>query len=362
MKNEILNAEGAIDANGWLHLIAYGRVPVDVETSDGRMVNLVQVYDRDGIQTIVNRFREQQQAQQADGRWSGLLLDWDHFSSDTDKTSEAAGWIMDVEMRDDGLWGRIDWSQKGRDAVIGKAYKFASVTHSLADAEMMGDGEIRPLSIKKAALTNEPRNRLLKPYDAELVNRATAAREKTLAVVAGSDSLPLEAVNAAADQTEGAMDYKAKLVEMLGIPADSSDEAIVAAIEAHAKAMHEMEDRAKKADEVMSGYASDKEQMQNRIKDLEGKLVDSDLAEHADVIGNADEIRDALLNNRDATLKVLRSVSKPTAKLLHNRGGQPVASGNDSQVAAVNEIRNRDKISFDEAWDRARREKPELFK
>jgi hypothetical protein len=361
MKLEILNAEGNLDPSGWLHLIAFGRVPVDIETADGRNVHLVQVYDRDGVQTIVNNFRSMQEQQSAAGRWSGLLLDWDHFSSDTDKTSEAAGWIMDVEMRDDGLWGRIDWSEKGREAVVGKAYKFASVTHSLADAEMMGDGDIRPLSIKKAALTNEPRNRLLKPYDVELVNRAV---QKSVDDQKEADSLTTQADSAGAENAqEVVMDYKAAIIEFLGIPADSSDEAISAALLAHKSKMGEMEDAMKKQmDEMQSGYASKEEQMQNRIKALETALVESDMIEHKDVIANADTIREALLKNRDATLAVLKSVAKPSGKLLHNRGAGPVKAGTDAQLDAVNELRNRDKISFDEAWDRARREKPELFK
>lgn len=359
MKHEILNAEGQIDPSGWLHLIAFGRVPVDVETADGRSVHLVQVYDREGVQTIVNNFRSMQEQQSAQGRWSGLLLDWDHFSSDPDQTSEAAGWIMDVEMRDDGLWGRIDWSEKGKQAVVGKAYKFASVTHSLADAEMMGDGDIRPLSIKKAALTNEPRNRLLKPYDVELVNRAV---QKSVDEQKQSASLPTQAESAGADNAqEDVMDYKAAIIEFLGIPADSSDEAISAAMLAHKAKMGEMEDAMKQKDEMMSGYASEKEQMQNRVKQLETALVESDLVEHKDVIANADTIREALLANRDATLAVLKSVAKPSGKLLHNRGAAPVKAGSDAQLDAVSELRNRYQISFDEAWDRCRREKPELF-
>lgn len=38
----------------------------------------------------------------------------------------AVGWVQDVEVRDDGLWGTVDWNDKGREALQDKQWKFFS--------------------------------------------------------------------------------------------------------------------------------------------------------------------------------------------------------------------------------------------
>lgn len=38
----------------------------------------------------------------------------------------AVGWVQDVEVRDDGLWGTVDWNDNGREALQDKQWKFFS--------------------------------------------------------------------------------------------------------------------------------------------------------------------------------------------------------------------------------------------
>lgn len=38
----------------------------------------------------------------------------------------AVGWITELECRDTGLWGKVDWNDEGKELLLGKAYKFFS--------------------------------------------------------------------------------------------------------------------------------------------------------------------------------------------------------------------------------------------
>jgi hypothetical protein len=84
-------------------------------------------------------------------------VDFDHFSLDTDKSSEAAGWITELESRDTGLWARVRWSDAGLAAVQGGRFRLMSPVFPPPSAcEDLGGGKIRPHVLVSVALTNEP--------------------------------------------------------------------------------------------------------------------------------------------------------------------------------------------------------------
>ena len=62
-------------------------------------------------------------ARKSDANFPGVLVDFDHFSLDTGQSSEAAGWITDLESRDTGLWARVRWSDAGLAAVRGGRFR-----------------------------------------------------------------------------------------------------------------------------------------------------------------------------------------------------------------------------------------------
>ena len=108
------------------------------------------------------------------------MIDFDHFSYDPGRSSEAAGWLQALERRADGLWGRIKWSDKGEEAVTNGRYRFVSPTWLREDCEVVSvptespsgdsprrspDGNpddsnpkqaLRPLRLDSLALTNSP--------------------------------------------------------------------------------------------------------------------------------------------------------------------------------------------------------------
>ena len=76
-------------ADGWAHITPCGDFP---HSGAG----VTQVIDREAYDRIAADFN----GLKSDSNFPGVLVDFDHFSLDTDKPSEAAGWITDLETRD----------------------------------------------------------------------------------------------------------------------------------------------------------------------------------------------------------------------------------------------------------------------
>ena len=88
----ILNRDFELPADGWYHIAPLGEFP-------HAAAGVVQIIDADACRAIVNAFRDQA----AKPNFPGLLIDFDHFSLDRQKPSEAAGWISDVQFREPAL-------------------------------------------------------------------------------------------------------------------------------------------------------------------------------------------------------------------------------------------------------------------
>ena len=133
-------------ADGWAHITPCGEFP-----HAGACV--VQVIDRTACDAMAAEFN----ARKSDANFPGVLVDFDHFSLDTGQSSEAAGWITELESRDTGLWSRVRWSDAGLAAVQGGRFRLMSPVFPPPSAcEALGGGKIRPRALVSVALTNEP--------------------------------------------------------------------------------------------------------------------------------------------------------------------------------------------------------------
>lgn len=103
----------------------------------------------------------------------------------------AVGWFEAVEMRADGLWGRVDWTEEGRNAVASRAYRYLSPVFRFNRST----GEIA--TIVSAGLTNNP-------------------------------NLDMAALNAAEEKDDATMDTA--VLEALGLNANASTADAVVAI------------------------------------------------------------------------------------------------------------------------------------
>jgi len=132
--------------DGWVQVTPCGEFP-------HAGAGVVQVIDREACDRIAADFN----GRKSDSNFPGVLVDFDHFSLDTAQSSEAAGWITELESRDTGLWARVRWSDAGLAAVQGGRFRLMSpVFPPPSQCEDLGGGKIRPVVLVSVALTNEP--------------------------------------------------------------------------------------------------------------------------------------------------------------------------------------------------------------
>jgi hypothetical protein len=112
----------------------------------------LQVIDEESCRAMVDKFT----TESAQPNFPGLLIDFDHFSLDHDKPSEAAGWIVALQQRPSGLWARIRWTDKGEEAVRGGRYRFISPVFREDECLKLGNNRIKPQHLINAAVTNDP--------------------------------------------------------------------------------------------------------------------------------------------------------------------------------------------------------------
>ncbi len=82
-----------------------------------------------------------------------LVLDENHATdllAPKGGSTPAQGWIVELQARVDGIWGRVEWTPPGRALMQNRAYRGISPALRVAKA----DGRI--VSILRASLTNDP--------------------------------------------------------------------------------------------------------------------------------------------------------------------------------------------------------------
>jgi phage I-like protein len=138
-----------------------------------------------------------------------LPIDYDHamdlaLGARVGAPAPAAGWIVDVELRDDGIWGTVEWTDSGGRAVASREYRFISPVFDHAK-----DGTV--LRISHAGLTNNPNF-------TTLVAVASAA--------SGSEADPKT------EEDVPTMELLQQLVALLGLAAGATPADVVAAVKA----------------------------------------------------------------------------------------------------------------------------------
>ncbi|TIV44718.1 MAG: hypothetical protein E5V96_14480 [Mesorhizobium sp.] len=152
--------------------------------------------DKASMETIVANTR--QYAGSTD-----LVIDYDHQAvfgavPGVGGTAKAAGWIKELQARDDGIWGRVEWTAAASAAIKAGEYRYLSPVfyHDKSTG--------RVLAIRMAGLTNTP--------------------NLDLVAVAASALLPNN------NPTGDNMD---KILSALGLAKGTNEDGVVAAINAH---------------------------------------------------------------------------------------------------------------------------------
>lgn len=148
--------EGAAlpDVPTWIELIPAPRDGVDhVETRDWRSGFTCDP------KAIVAAFNEEPENRRA------KPLDWEHkgHSNWMSDHNPAAGWIEELKVGEDkeSVWGRIEWTDIGRDDVLNKRYRYISPVVAIrwpidSEGNIDWDGIPEATKLIDAALTNNP--------------------------------------------------------------------------------------------------------------------------------------------------------------------------------------------------------------
>lgn len=176
------------EAPEWVHLLPAG----EIRTGDGR--GPYRVVDAAALCAASLSAGEK------------LVLDENHatdLAAPRGESAPARGWIVELQPRTDGVWGKVEWTAHGRRLVAGRSYRGISpvITHRQ-------DGLVTGLL--RASLVNKPN---------------------------------LRGLTALHSSQEKSMDLLAKLLTALGLPATTSEETLLTAI----TAMHAQQAKASTA-------------------------------------------------------------------------------------------------------------------
>jgi phage I-like protein len=172
MNTQILNRESVAPRKPtWQQIEKTGEHRADLGEEP-----VIQVIDQDALAAMVEEFNKDTKMPHFDG----ILVDADHLSHDPGQSTEAKAWLVDVEIRNNELFGLLDWTDVGAEAVKGRRYKYFSTEYAAGDLTDLGTGpdgvrRVRPRRLAGLALTNRPNNRGARP----ITNRKAEEAEQT---------------------------------------------------------------------------------------------------------------------------------------------------------------------------------------
>jgi len=353
--NLILNRNFELPEDGWYQLAPLGEFPHAV-------AGVTQVIDEAACARMVTAFEN---ARAAAGNFPGLLIDFDHFSLDATKHSEAAGWITDLKSMPNstgsGLFARIRWSDTGEAAVKGGRYRFLSPVWAKSDCEDLGNHRFRPVRLLNAAVTNDPNLKGILP-----ISNRSSAEPVDSASLDKSTGAPVGRPNQKEKLMQPVIDA---LLNKLNLSADAAQDAIIAAIAnmASPEDAAALTNRAETAETQLAAF--------QKVQ-LEAD-ADAFIEAHAAVIENRDQVRAQFIENRTLTEAVFKNLKAPkpvtpplapdTRRPLHNRDSKVAATQNrnarpeaDSQAVKIRnrsaEIMKTERVAYTEAFRRAEKE------
>lgn len=315
-----------INSEGWFQVLKIGEWPHTSPKRNGRgeieideqgkqiKETYVQVCDREACEAIVAKFNEERGSVP---NWGGMLLDFDHFSYDPDKSTEAAGWIDEMEVRNDGVWCKPRFSSVGKDKVDGAVYRFVSPV--LENFDNLGGNRIRPRRMDSAGLTNRPNIWGMVPW----ANRSAADSGKD--AVRNSDAAG-EKLN---------MDHKKLLCSLLGLGAEATDEQITTAVDAAKGKKTEVETEIAAKNREIAALKTDVAGLTTKLNSARQGRINQLVEENKDTFDEV-ELRNRLTSDFEGTEALL--VKRVPKDKKENRGTE----GKEAKGAGYKPLHNRD--------------------
>ena len=200
-----------IGPDGWAHGARIGRYAIDRPDGDDddKTTEITEIITADDCAAMIAAFKAGAE---------DLLVDRDH-SADIGDSTEAYGWVKDMRPTTDGLEVLLTPTDIGQTALDGKRWKYLSPVFDWEDFIYDDDARLlgHPRRIARFAFTNRPRMRGIRP----VVNSDRKASGSAQATHTDTKPKP----------TKGSMDYKAKLLALLALADEATDEEIQAALD-----------------------------------------------------------------------------------------------------------------------------------
>jgi len=153
-----------------------------------------------------------------------LVLDENHATDHAQVkggSAPAIGWIVEMQSRDDGLWGRVDWNRSGRQLMTDRSYRDVSpVFDSTADGSVV--------LVVRACLTNTP-NLTLRSIHTKEPSMDLADQRRLLGL---PDSATQEECDRAFADARAARSLHTQLAQALGADAGTDMNALLASVRA----------------------------------------------------------------------------------------------------------------------------------
>lgn len=225
--NEKKLAKMALNAKGWENIIPYrGFVEQGIEEDEYDFETWTMLAPEGtyvGTDTDGNRIEEVLDAESLANLAEGYepdsaFIDKDHESmkAPLDRDTEAYGWISELKTlfgaapEYNGLYAKIKWTDKGRELVTSRAYRFMSPAFQLNEFG-------RPVKLVNSALTNRP-NFSLPPIINSETEKETITEEHDMDI----ETLKEEIVNACMERMKARQE---KAAEVENTDAEKTEEA-----------------------------------------------------------------------------------------------------------------------------------------
>jgi phage I-like protein len=259
------------DGRPWIHVVERGEYPGLIEIPAGyevdgygvmkeaKEVDGATVFSDQVIGNILERYDDE-----------NLLIDYEHFSHDASKATEAAGWGIGLRYTADrtGLEMETRWAGPAREKIQQEVYRYISPEFSGVVKYEGGEFKFYPSALTGAGLTNRPKLKVLRPVS---VNRESQTTEQT-------------------------MNYKNMLLKLLKMADTATDEEIMAKLN---PAEQEMATSQNRATEIAG--------LKEELKKLKDEAIEADLERFSAVIVDKDSTKELLQMNRAATVKMLEA-------------------------------------------------------
>ena len=273
-----------------------------------------------------------------------------HHDIEPDKypNSRSYGWIMSLEARPDGLWGRMIWTPEGREMLKNGAFKFVSpVFIGKPIGQQNGQTIFEPIAFKSLALTNEP-------------------------------NLPLPPL-------ANSKDSMTTITELLGLPADATADQII-------EAARSLNERATTLQNSLTSQQSEFATLQNslstqssalsttqaglasateRASSLQTKLItailDNAIRESRITLAQRDHWKAefekdfAAAETQLANQEPVLNTESATRDLGNHKNAYDTEATRRAALTAYIAEQESKSLTYDEAWQRAKSERADIF-